>query len=159
MVKTIIANDIRRITGIKPGEKGKRCFITFDSLNKIEMVYNQMRTKPGGLVWFFVCPITGKRCRKLHLINGMYVHTSCIKGYYRNNRPAWFTESKFNEILKLKQAAINAEKQLSRKHFKSHYAGKPSKRYLKCLKQIESAKEISLQGIVNGQYDYLLKFK
>lgn len=156
-MKTIISNEIKKIAGLKIPPNDKRCYITIDEGNKIEMVYASMKTKPGGVVWFFICPVTKKRCRKLHLANGMYVHTSCIKGYYRNNRPAWYTETKFNEILKIKQASIDADKQLTSKYFKFYYAGKPTKRYLKCLKQIESAKEITMHGIINGRYDYLLK--
>lgn len=156
MIKTIIANEIKRIAGLKIPPPGKRCHITINDVNRVEMVYNHMRTKPGGVVWFFICPVTGKRCRKLHFINGRYVHASRIKGYYRNNKPAWYTESKFNDILKLKQAAMDSEKLIGSKHFKTHYAGKPTKRFLKCSKHIQDAGGISMHGIVNGEYDSLL---
>ena len=60
---------------------------------------------------------------------------------------------KFNKLLIIKQGQIDAQKMIDKKYFKKYYAGKPTKRYLKCLKQIEAAGGISMLGIVNGNYN------
>lgn len=90
------------------------------------------------------------------LLNGQYVNTSKAKNYYRDIKPAWFTGKPFDKILTLKQGEIDALKIMDRKYFKTHYAGKPTKLYSKCLKDIEAAKGISMHGIVNGHYERLL---
>lgn len=119
------------------------------------MVYNCIRGAASGIVWFFICPITKKRCRKLHYKEGFYVHWSAIKGYYRNNKPAWWSESPLNKILIKKQAAIDAETTINSRYFKSHYAGKPTKRYSKRLKQIKGGNEFFMMDIINGAYDHI----
>ncbi len=32
-----------------------------------------------GKVWYFLCPNTGKRCRKLYMINTYFLHRSAFK--------------------------------------------------------------------------------
>ncbi len=156
MYKSIAATDINRKVGLRIPPPGRRCYITIGSYNRLEMVYSHMKTKPGGVVWFFVCPVTKKRCRKLYLVNGRYVHCSTIKGYYRKIKP-YNTGTKMDLWFKRLQQSTEAEKELSQKHFKTHYAGKPTKRYLKCVNHIENARGISTLALINGQYDYLLK--
>jgi hypothetical protein len=90
-----------------------------------------------GLVWFFKCPHTGKHCRKLYLGDSLFLHrtaflgcmyekqTKC-KGYRRLDKSigVYF---KIDELYEL----------IYSKHFKKHYKGKPTKRYLKTLFQIQ----------------------
>jgi hypothetical protein len=45
----------------------------------------------GGEIWFFLCPITKIRCRKLHLCNGIFAHRTVFKGMYSSQ-----TESKWH---------------------------------------------------------------
>jgi len=155
MYKTINATDIRRKAGLTIYPLGKRCYININDSERLEMVYSYMKTKPGGVVWYFICPLTKKRCRKLYLVNGRYIHSSKIKRFYRIMKPMWFTERPINKILVLKQKQINAEKLIDQKYFKKHYAGKPTKRYLKCLKQIELGDYHSMFSIINGASDNL----
>ena len=153
MFKTIVASKISRTSSLAVPEDGKRCFIYINNSQRIEMVYRHLKGKAKGVVWVFVCPQTGKRCLRLYLYNGLYVHSSTIKGFARLNKPPWFTNSKFNKLLTIKQGQIDAEKVLDQKYFKKYYAGKTTRRYLKCLKSIEAAKGISMSGIINGEYD------
>jgi hypothetical protein len=96
-----------------------------------------------GSVWFFVCPQTGKRCRKLYLVNSYFFHRSAFKGcmyekqtkshYYRNLGKRFdkmFGDEKFIE-------------QLYSKHFKKQYNGKPTKRFLKLQKKIDAIQDSS----------------
>jgi hypothetical protein len=158
MYETITASIIRRKYGLTP-RTGKRCFICINNKDRIEMVCRKVKGAANGNVWSFVCPITGIHCRKLHLVNGRYIHRSIIKGYYRKIAPAWQTRTLMDKLLKKVKGKIDAEKEMERKFFKSHYRGKPTKKYLKCLKQIEDAGGITMSGIINGKYDSLLKHK
>lgn len=157
MYKTIIAATIGRLAGLSIPPPGKRCFVTINSTGSLEMVYNHMKTKPGGVVWFFVCPVTGKHCRKLHLVNGAYVHASTIPGHYRKIKPLWVTGTGMDKLLIIMQGKINAEKLIDSKYFKPFYNGKPTKKYLKCLSQIEAGEGVTMSEIVNGKYNYLLQ--
>ncbi|MEO8854321.1 MAG: hypothetical protein ABI359_11100 [Ginsengibacter sp.] len=152
MDKTIIASEIRRKYKLIP-QPGKRCYIIIDNTQRIEMIWKRGNGVTNGFVWLFVCPVTGKLSRKLRFINGTYINTKLIKDYYRKNKPDWHSGTKMDKVLMIKQHAINAEKEVNQRFFKTHYNGKPTKRYLKCLQRIEAAKDISMKDIINGKYD------
>jgi len=97
-----------------------------------------------GLVWYFVCPYTGKRCRKLYLADTYFRHRSAFSGCmyekqthskkYRNLDKTLGTYFRIDQLFE----------QLYEKHFKKQYAGKPTKKYLKIVKLIEQ-----LEGVRN----------
>lgn len=96
-----------------------------------------------GLIWFFVCPFTGKICRKLHLINGYFKHRTanpyimyskqieCKRWRKWNKRFA----HKFNDGL---------YDELYSKHFTPFYKGKITKRHARLLKRIQQREAIEL---------------
>jgi hypothetical protein len=90
-----------------------------------------------GLIWYFLCPYTNKRCRKLYLLNGYFLHREAIPGCMYESQ----TKSKrWRLIIKHWDKSFKIEEayeQLYGKHFKSHYAGKPTKRYIQLMKRIE----------------------
>jgi hypothetical protein len=95
-----------------------------------------------GVVWYFVCPHTGKHCRKLYLFNGYFYHRSaCGGGMYETQ-----TQSKFYRTLEKTLGPYfqvdEAYNQLYKKNFKKQYAGKPTKKYLKLTKQIQKGESI-----------------
>lgn len=100
-----------------------------------------------GIIWYFVCPRTGKRCRKLYLNKGIFVNREAIVGAMYESQ----TKTKeWRFIDKTFGAYFNEEKCFSKigsKHFKKYYKGKPTKRYLKLLEVIEKAKAISYADI------------
>jgi hypothetical protein len=96
-----------------------------------------------GNVWYFLCPFTNKRCRKLHLINEKFIHRSALpSGMYSKQ-----TQSKKWRLLeRVYGSYFNSEKvyaELHSKYFKTHYNGKPTKRYLKLMKCLRTAENIS----------------
>ncbi|WP_242093617.1 hypothetical protein [Aestuariivivens sediminicola] len=96
-----------------------------------------------GEVWFFICPFTHKRCRKLHLINGSFMHRSNLpSGMYESQ-----TKSKsWRHLDKVYGSLFKMDRlyeELYSKHFKTHYNGKPTKRYLRLMEQIQKADKIS----------------
>ena len=100
-----------------------------------------------GVVWYFVCPRTGKRCRKLYLANTYFYHRSAFRDCMYEKQ----TQSKKSRYLdKTLGAYFRTDQlfeQLYQKHFKKQYAGKPTKKYLKLTQQIQRAESISYQEI------------
>jgi hypothetical protein len=75
-----------------------------------------------GVVWFFICPNTGKRCRKLYMIDTYFLHRSAFQGamyekqtYSQNARQKikiWSNEFDIDKIYE----------QIYSKHFKRNMA-------------------------------------
>lgn len=91
-----------------------------------------------GVVWFFICPHTGKRCRKLYFAGTYFYHRSAFRGCMYEKQ----TLSKKNRQLDNLMRAYFYNDQLYKKHFKKQYAGKPTKRYLRLKKQLIKAQMI-----------------
>lgn len=100
-----------------------------------------------GVVWYFVCPHTGKRCRKLYLANAHFYHRSAFRGFMYEKQ----TQSKkyrgLDKTLGVYFRADQLYEQLYKKHFKKQYAGKPTKKYLKLTLQIQKAESIPAHEI------------
>ena len=100
-----------------------------------------------GVVWYFVCPRTGKRCRKLYLADSYFYHRSAFRGCIYEKQ----TQSKkyryLDKTLGVYFRADQLFEQLYKKHFKKQYAGKPTKKYLKLMKQIQIADNIPYHEI------------
>lgn len=96
-----------------------------------------------GKIWFFICPITGELCRKLYLHDGCFLHRKAFRGLMYQKQ----LESKKNrELHKIFDAFIVGDEvydELYSKYFKTHYKGKPTKRYLKLQNKIDASKSFS----------------
>ncbi len=89
-----------------------------------------------GLVWYFVCPQTLKRCRKLYLVNGYFLHRTVAKtGMYESQTLSKRYRQQF-KLMGLNYKSENSYCELYKKNFKKTYAGKPTKRYLRIMEQI-----------------------
>ena len=92
-----------------------------------------------GQVWYFLCPVTGKRCKKIYRIGPKFLHREAYNGAFYVSQ----TYSQKNRALvKIYDKHFTSDKvfeQLYSKHFKTHYAGKPTKRLEKLRKKIEEA--------------------
>jgi len=95
-----------------------------------------------GEIWYFVCPQTKKRCRKLYSIGGYFLHREAFNGcmYKKQTQSKKFRQ--LDKILELYFRTDQLFKQLYKKHFKKQYAGKPTKRYLRIMEQIHKAESI-----------------
>ena len=100
-----------------------------------------------GEIWYFICPQTKKRCRKLYLIGGYFLHREAFKGCMYETQ----TQSKkYRELDKTLGAYFeidNLYEELYKKNFKKTYAGKPTKRYLRIMEQIQKAESIPYHEI------------
>lgn len=100
-----------------------------------------------GLVWYFICPKTNKRCRKLHLKDGYFYHRSAFKNVcYISESCSGEWRDKQKNMLKYKRMEKGFDLIYS-KHAKTHYKGQPTKNYLKALRWIEEGKLISEQSL------------
>ena len=90
-----------------------------------------------GIVWYFLCPETNKRCRKLYSIEGYFLHREAFKGCMYESQ----TKSKKHRQLDKTFGAYfkldELHEQLNKKNLKKSYRGAPTKRYLKLIRQTE----------------------
>ena len=103
-----------------------------------------MRSNLGnGKIWFFRCPFSNARCRKLYLIRGYFQNrTEHSKSFYQTQTVGTKDKYLIRQFDRL-QKANKAEETIKRKYFKRFYNGKPTKRYLKLLKDFEAGAGIS----------------
>lgn len=100
-----------------------------------------------GEVLYMLCPLTKKRCRKLYMVNGYFLHREAFKGvmystqirskkerWLDENYGAYFQEEKWKE-------------ELNSKYFKKTYAGLPTKKYLRLKKNLQRAGRIDFGDI------------
>jgi hypothetical protein len=101
----------------------------------------------NGEILYFICPQTKKRCRKLYLISGYFLHREAFNGCMYETQ----TQSKkWRQLDKVFGAYFKSDElysEIYKKHFKKMYAGKPTKKYLRIMKQIQKAESISYQEI------------
>ena len=81
-----------------------------------------------GVIWFFRCPTTGHRCRKLYLYDGWFVHRKAIPGMYeaQTHSKRWRREKRVYEAV-FNRADIEAD--MYKPYAKQTYGGKPTRRY------------------------------
>ena len=100
-----------------------------------------------GVVWYFVCPHTGKRCRKLYLNSGYFYHREAFTGCMYEKQ----TQSKYARLLVRKFGVVfrvdELYSQLHKKHFKKFYAGKPTKRYIQITNMIRQADSVNIREL------------
>lgn len=101
----------------------------------------------AGLIWYFLCPQTNKRCRKLYSIGGYFLHREAFTGCMYESQ----THSKKWRQIEYKYGAFfdreKINKQINKKNFKKYYQGKLTKRYLRLMEQIQKAESIQYYEI------------
>ena len=138
---------------IKVCTQPENSFIELDyNCNKSPINYRvQLISTPSnlgkGVVWYFVCPYTGKRCRKLYLADTYFYHRSAFRGCMYETQ----TQSKkYRQLDKTLGAYFKSDdlySELYKKNFKKTYAGKPTKKYLRIIEQIQKAESIPYHEI------------
>jgi hypothetical protein len=100
-----------------------------------------------GSIWYFVCPVTGKRCRKLYSIGGKFLHREAFRGCFYEKQTYSHNNRSLCKKFEIFFGQDNAYEQMCSKYFKKYYAGKHTKRYMKLFKIIRKAKSISVNDI------------
>ena len=97
-------------------------------------------------------PQTKKRCRKLYLIEGYFLHRNAFNGCMYECQ----THSKnYRQMGRVFGSYFGIDKcydEIYSKHFKKFYKGKPTKRYLKLLNQINRVERFTSSEITNLLY-------
>jgi hypothetical protein len=100
-----------------------------------------------GKILYFICPQTNKLCRKLYSIGGYFLHREAFKACMYETQ----TQSKkYRQIEKTIGVYFKSDKlysELYKKNFKKSYAGKPTKKYLRLMEQIQKAESIPYNEI------------
>jgi len=100
-----------------------------------------------GEIWYFICPQTKKRCRKLYLIGGYFLHREAFNGCMYETQTQSKTYRQLDKTLGAYFKSDNLYSELYEKNFKKTYAGKPTKRYLRIMEQIQKAESIPYHEI------------
>lgn len=100
-----------------------------------------------GVVWYFICPNTGKRCRKLYLASNYFYHRSAFNGCMYEKQTQSKRSRYLDKTLGLHFRAEQLLEELYKKHFKKKYAGKPTKKCLRIIEQIQKANSIQYNEI------------
>lgn len=105
-----------------------------------------------GIIWYFVCPYTGKRCKKLYLVNNYFYHRSAFKGCMYEKQTYSKKNRSLNKVMGLLFKTDQLIEELNKKHFKKYYAGKPTKKYLKITQRIRKAENVAFRELKKTLY-------
>jgi len=100
-----------------------------------------------GEIWYFICPQTKKRCRKLYLIGGYFLHREAFNGCMYETQTQSKKYRQLDKILGAYFKSDNLYSELYKKNFKKTYTGKPTKKYLRIMEQIQKAESIPYHEI------------
>lgn len=103
----------------------------------------------NGWIWFFICPITGLRARKLYLYKGKFVHRKSITNGMYASQIKSKSYRKFESAFGLHFKLDELYEEIYSKHFKSYYRGKRTARYKRIVEQI---KKIEGDEFDDGQF-------
>ncbi|SKA21407.1 hypothetical protein SAMN04488128_1021623 [Chitinophaga eiseniae] len=99
----------------------------------------------AGKVWYFICPQTSKRCRKLYFKNGYFQYRG--EGYYEKQIQSKY----YRHLEKTYGPALRGDQlynQLHSRYFRKFYNGKPTKRYVKLMAQLNAANSVSERNLM-----------
>jgi hypothetical protein len=100
-----------------------------------------------GEIWYFICPQTKKHCRKLYSISGYFLHREAFKGCMYETQTQSKKYRQLDKTLGVYFKSDNLYSELYKKNFKKTYAGKPTKKYLRIMEQIQRAERIDYNDI------------
>jgi hypothetical protein len=93
----------------------------------------------SGKVWYFLCPRTQKRCRKLYLVDGFFFHREAFKGCLYEKQTYSHRARKINRLLNKVIVHAHVNDELTKKYFKTKYRGDFTRRYLMLQNKFEKA--------------------
>lgn len=100
-----------------------------------------------GKVWYFLCPHTQKRCRILYSIGGYFYHREAFRGCMYDCQILSKNDRDKLKLMKPYFCLDELYEELYKKNFKKTYAGKPTKKYIRLMNQIQKAESVSLEDI------------
>jgi hypothetical protein len=101
-----------------------------------------------GKIWYFICPQTKKRCRVLYSIGGYLLHREAFNGCMYETQTQSKKYRQLDKTLGAYFKSDNLYSELYKKNFKKTYAGKPTKKYLRIMEQIQKAESMPYNDMV-----------
>ena len=90
-----------------------------------------------GVYYYFVCPVTFKRCRKLYFSGKYFVHREALHGMY-SIQTRIKSDRSFRAVFDRMVKAEQIQDEINSKYFTTHYNGKRTRRFQKLLDQMAS---------------------
>jgi len=91
-----------------------------------------------GQYWIFLCPVSGRRCKKLHLIRGQFQHRTAVPSvFYRQQARARFWLSYYLDTCEVMEELLKAAEA---PYFREYYRGKLTRRASRMLRKFEKLK-------------------
>lgn len=106
-----------------------------------------------GKIWYFICPQTKKCCHYLYSIGGYFLHREAFKGCMFETQTQSKKYRQLDKTLGVHFKSDDLYSELFKKHFKKTYAGKPTKKYLRIMEQIQKAESINYYEIERALLD------
>ena len=100
-----------------------------------------------GRIWLFICPVTGKRCRYLYAAGKYFLHREAHSGCLYESQTYSKKQRELDKTFRVYFGAEKHYKELYSSFFKTHYAGKPTKRYSRIINQIQQAERMNPKEI------------
>lgn len=101
-----------------------------------------------GKVWYFICPKTFKRCRKLYLVDKYFLHREAFNNTMYQSQVNAKCVRPLKKYFDVDDKCYLASKTLKTKYFKPYYNGKPTKRYLRSIKAIQEFKQYDKETVL-----------
>ena len=100
-----------------------------------------------GIIWYFICPFTNRKCRKLYLVNKYFAYRNWRKGVFYENQLLSKSNRKSLGIFSKIDQINEAIEETNSKHFRRYYNKTKTKRLVKLRKIINQ--EIDIKEINN----------
>ena|SRR5437773_2146211 len=102
-----------------------------------------------GQIWFFVCPVTGRLCRKLYCIGERFLHREAYNGCMYTKQT--YSRRLRREMKIFDRLIISAEivDELNKSYFKETYNGKTTRRFQRLLKRAEKIGHFEMANFIN----------
>lgn len=101
-----------------------------------------------GIIWYFLCPETKKRCRKLYLISGYFLHREAFNGCMYKSQAQSKNYRYLNKSISSYLKSDELYEKLYSKHFKKFYRGKPTKEYQKILDNLKIIQDLDVDNLL-----------
>lgn len=103
-------------------------------LKRLDIGFERIASNLGrGDLWYFICPLTKKMCRKLYFIAGYFAHRTAFKyAYYENQTMSRRRRERDKEVSKTLRLNKEYEDYMQRPP-RMNYGGKLTKRWVKYM--------------------------
>jgi len=115
---------------------------------KIKLVTTPSNLNKGE-IYYFLCPITNKRSRKLYSIGGYFLHREAFKGCMYESQTMSHSDRQNKFIIENAFGIDFIYEEIHKKHFKKTYSGNYTKRYKKLLAKINNAENVSFKKMID----------